>query len=195
MTDSKSRVDFGYEKVSPEEKTRRVGGVFTSVADRYDVMNDLMSFGTHRLMKRMLIEMSGLRAGDTHLDLAGGTGDIAALASPIVGAEGQVVLADINAEMLDVGRARLLDKGITNARACQANAEHLPFEDASFDCLTIGLACAMSLTKIRRCARCVAYCAPAASCWCSNFLTSKTHYCARRIRAFKRSGRLPAKRW
>ena len=83
MTDTKTKVDFGFEKVSPEEKTRRVGGVFTSVADRYDLMNDLMSFGTHRLMKRMLIEMSGLRAGNTHLDLAGGTGDIAALASPI----------------------------------------------------------------------------------------------------------------
>jgi len=87
MTDTtrtETKVDFGFEKVSPAEKTRRVGGVFSSVADRYDLMNDLMSFGTHRLMKRMLIEMSGLRAGDAHLDLAGGTGDIAALASPIV---------------------------------------------------------------------------------------------------------------
>ena len=138
MTDSNTKVDFGFEKVSPEEKTRRVGGVFTSVADRYDLMNDLMSFGTHRLMKRMLIEMSGLRGGNAHLDLAGGTGDIAALASPIVGDEGQVVLADINADMLSVGRERLLDKGITNARACQANAEQLPFADHSFDCLTIG---------------------------------------------------------
>ena len=138
MTDTNTKVDFGFEKVSPEEKTRRVGGVFTSVADRYDLMNDLMSFGTHRLMKRMLIEMSGLRGGNAHLDLAGGTGDIAALASPIVGDEGQVVLADINADMLSVGRERLLDKGITNARACQANAEQLPFADHSFDCLTIG---------------------------------------------------------
>ena len=138
MTAKTTQVDFGFEKVSPDEKTRRVGGVFSSVAGRYDLMNDLMSFGTHRLMKRMLIEMSGLRAGDRHLDLAGGTGDIAALASPVVGSDGQVVLADINADMLEVGRERLLDKGITNARACQANAEHLPFDDHAFNCVTIG---------------------------------------------------------
>lgn len=133
-----TEVDFGYEKVSPAEKTRRVAGVFSSVAERYDLMNDLMSFGTHRLMKRMLMEMSGLRRGNRHLDLAGGTGDIAKLASPIVGDTGQVVLADINAEMLEVGRERLLDAGITNARACQANAEYLPFADNQFDCVTIG---------------------------------------------------------
>ena len=131
-------VDFGYERVSPAEKTRRVAGVFSSVAERYDLMNDLMSLGTHRLMKRMLMEMSGLRSGSRHLDLAGGTGDIAKLASPIVGKTGQVVLADINAEMLAVGRERLLDAGITNAGACQANAEYLPFADDYFDCVTIG---------------------------------------------------------
>jgi len=138
MGDDNTEVDFGYERVSPSEKTRRVAGVFSSVAERYDLMNDLMSFGTHRLMKRMLMEMSGLRSGDKHLDLAGGTGDIAKLASPVVGANGQVVLADINAEMLEVGRERLLDSGITNVRACQANAEYLPFADNQFNCVTIG---------------------------------------------------------
>ena len=138
MKEDPTKVDFGYEQVSPSEKTRRVAGVFSSVAERYDLMNDLMSFGTHRLMKRMLLEMSGLRTGNQHLDLAGGTGDIAKLASPVVGPEGQVVLADINAEMLEVGRERLLDSGITNARACQANAEYLPFADEQFHCVTIG---------------------------------------------------------
>ena len=131
-------VDFGHEKVSPTEKTRRVGEVFSSVATRYDMMNDLMSFGTHRLMKRMLLEMSALRLGNRLLDLAGGTGDIAALASPIVGPTGQVVLADINAEMLAVGRDRLLNKGLTNCETIRLNAEVLPFADNFFDCITIG---------------------------------------------------------
>ena len=131
-------VNFGHEKVSPGEKTRRVGGVFSSVAERYDLMNDLMSFGTHRLMKRMLLEMSSLRAGDRLLDLAGGTGDIAALASPIVGPQGQVILADINAEMLGVGRDRLIDKAVSNCDCTRLNAEALPFADDFFDCITIG---------------------------------------------------------
>jgi len=131
-------VDFGHEKVSPGEKTRRVGGVFSSVAGRYDVMNDLMSFGTHRLMKRMLLEMSSLRAGDRLLDLAGGTGDIAALAAPLVGPDGHVILADINAEMLTVGRDRLIDKAVNNCDCTRLNAEALPFGDDFFDCVTIG---------------------------------------------------------
>jgi demethylmenaquinone methyltransferase/2-methoxy-6-polyprenyl-1,4-benzoquinol methylase len=131
-------VDFGFQTVSADEKTRRVGNVFRSVAQRYDVMNDLMSFGSHRIMKRITIEMSGVRAGHCVLDLAGGTGDLAALYSPLVGSAGQVILADINGAMIDVGRDRLLDQGMTNVNFCQADAEALPFADAAFNCVTIG---------------------------------------------------------
>lgn len=134
MTD----VDFGYKKVAPEEKTRLVRGVFESVAENYDLMNDLMSFGTHRLFKRMTLEMSGARPGHKVLDLAGGTGDLAALFAPVVGETGQVVLADINGEMMRVGRDRLLDQGLTQVSFCQANGERLPFADATFNCITIG---------------------------------------------------------
>ena len=133
-----SNVDFGHRKVAPDEKTRLVRGVFESVAENYDLMNDLMSFGTHRVMKRMTLEMSGVRAGDRVLDLAGGTGDLAALFAPVVGPSGTVVLADINAEMMRVGRDRLLDRGLAQVAFCQANGEHLPFPDASFDCIAIG---------------------------------------------------------
>ncbi|TDJ26448.1 MAG: class I SAM-dependent methyltransferase [Gammaproteobacteria bacterium] len=131
-------VQFGYERVSAGEKTRRVEGIFRSVADRYDLMNDLMSLGSHRLMKRMTIEMSGVRAGHTVVDLAGGTGDFAALYAPLVQPDGRVILADINAAMLEVGRDRLLDRGITNVDCCLADAEALPFGDASVNCITIG---------------------------------------------------------
>jgi demethylmenaquinone methyltransferase/2-methoxy-6-polyprenyl-1,4-benzoquinol methylase len=131
-------VEFGHQRVSADEKTRRVGGVFRSVARNYDVMNDLMSFGTHRIFKRITIEMSGVRAGDSVLDLAGGTGDLAALYSPLVGPTGAVVLADINAAMIDIGRDRLLDQGLTNVAFCLANAEALPFDEGSFNCVTIG---------------------------------------------------------
>ena len=131
-------VDFGFQTVSAEEKKRRVGNVFRSVAQRYDVMNDLMSFGSHRIMKRITIEMSGVRAGHCVLDLAGGTGDLTALYSPLVGPAGQVILADINGAMIDVGRDRLLDQGMTNVTFCQADAEALPFADAAFNCVTIG---------------------------------------------------------
>jgi demethylmenaquinone methyltransferase/2-methoxy-6-polyprenyl-1,4-benzoquinol methylase len=131
-------VQFGFERVSAGEKTRRVAGVFRSVAQRYDLMNDLMSLGSHRLMKRMTIEMSGVRAGHTVVDLAGGTGDFATLYAPLVQPGGRVVLADINAAMLEVGRDRLLDRGITNVDCCLANAEALPFDDESVNCITIG---------------------------------------------------------
>jgi demethylmenaquinone methyltransferase/2-methoxy-6-polyprenyl-1,4-benzoquinol methylase len=128
---------FGYRTVSSAEKTRLVNGVFDSVAARYDLMNDLMSLGTHRLMKRITVEMSGIRPGARVLDLAGGTGDMSALLASACGPEGLVVLADINPAMMRVGRDRLLDAGHAQVRFCQAGAEALPFADAAFDCATI----------------------------------------------------------
>ncbi|HEU4856162.1 MAG TPA: bifunctional demethylmenaquinone methyltransferase/2-methoxy-6-polyprenyl-1,4-benzoquinol methylase UbiE [Rhodanobacteraceae bacterium] len=129
---------FGYREVPVAEKQKLVGQVFSSVAGKYDVMNDLMSFGIHRLWKRHFVATSGIRRGDRVLDLAGGTGDIAALLLPRVGAAGEVVVADINAEMLHAGRDRLLDRGLLQGlRWAQVNAEALPFPDASFDAVTI----------------------------------------------------------
>ena len=134
-TDNPPRIDFGFEDVTPEEKTRRVGEVFTEVAERYDLMNDLMSLGIHRLWKRLFVKGCGLVPGQQLLDLAGGTGDIAALAV----AEGaEVTVADINHAMLTVGRARLEQRGLVrNVRWVQANAEALPFPDQHFDHVTI----------------------------------------------------------
>jgi demethylmenaquinone methyltransferase/2-methoxy-6-polyprenyl-1,4-benzoquinol methylase len=137
MKDPRQDVDFGYKKVSPDEKTELVRGVFSSVAERYDVMNDLLSLGSHRLFKRMTVQMSGVRAGDAVLDLAGGTGDLASLFADVVGPAGAVVLTDINAEMMAVGRERLLDRGLAQVRFCQASGEALPFADSSFRCVTI----------------------------------------------------------
>lgn len=129
---------FGYETVPVAEKAQRVGQVFHSVASKYDVMNDLMSLGTHRLVKRFTVELSGVRAGQRVLDLAGGTGDFTIRFSSLVGPTGEVVLADINASMLRVGRDRLIDKGITqNVMYTQLNAEQLPFAPDSFDCICI----------------------------------------------------------
>lgn len=119
------------------ENTRRVGEVFDAAAGRYDLMNDLMSFGTHRLLKRALVDMTRLRPGQRALDLAGGTGDVAALLSPVVGASGRVVLADINAAMLGAGRDRLLDRGLVNVACVRADGCSLAFADASFDAVTI----------------------------------------------------------
>jgi demethylmenaquinone methyltransferase/2-methoxy-6-polyprenyl-1,4-benzoquinol methylase len=129
---------FGYREVPAAEKEKLVGRVFTSVASKYDLMNDLMSFGVHRLWKRWFAATSGVRTGDTVLDLAGGTGDIAALLLPRVGDSGSVVLGDINAAMLRTGRDRLLDRGLVrNLDYAQLNAEALPFADRSFDAVTI----------------------------------------------------------
>jgi len=130
--------DFGFERVKTAEKAGRVREVFDSVAAQYDLMNDLMSGGLHRLWKRFTIELSAVRSGQTVLDIAGGTGDLAAKFSKLVGTEGKVILADINAAMLPVGRDRLIDKGaLSNIDVVQADAQFLPFEDNSIDCITI----------------------------------------------------------
>ena len=133
-----STTDFGFEKVPEEDKVRRVAQVFDSVATRYDLMNDLMSFGLHRLWKRFAVDVSGVHEGERILDLAGGTGDVAALLAGRVGRKGSVVVADINRSMLGVGRERLDGRGLVgNVTYAQANAERLPFAGASFDCVTM----------------------------------------------------------
>src|SRR5690606_16157268 len=129
---------FGYREVPVTEKARLVGGVFHSVAAKYDLMNDVVSLGSHRLIKRMTLELCAIRPGQTVLDLAGGTGDFSLLFAPLLGPEGQVVLADINDSMLRVGRDRVIDAGNPgNIRYSLANAECLPFADDSFDCTVI----------------------------------------------------------
>ena len=127
---------FGFTRVPSKDKARHVAQVFESVANRYDIMNDLMSCGIHRLWKRFTIELAGIKRGQRILDLAGGTGDLAAQFARLVGSEGEVVLADINAAMLQVGRERLLDKGIV-VDYVQVNAEQLPFSDNRFDVISM----------------------------------------------------------
>ena len=130
---------FGYSEIPAADKQDRVGAVFDSVADRYDLMNDVMSFGVHHLWKRFALEMCGLRPGHRVLDLAGGTGDLALKQAQRVGENGLVVLADINASMLRRGRDRVIDAGLSGRiDTLQCNAQALPFDDASFDCITIG---------------------------------------------------------
>lgn len=130
---------FGYQKVAAGEKARKVADVFDSVADQYDLMNDLMSLGAHRLWKRFAVSISGVRAGDWVLDLAGGTGDLSSRLLSRVGPKGRVVLSDINASMLNEGRRRLIDEGVVgNIAYAQIDAEQLPFADNTFDCVTIG---------------------------------------------------------
>lgn len=129
---------FGYEKVDVKDKARRVAGVFHSVAAKYDIMNDVMSGGIHRIWKQFTIELSGVRPGHKVLDIAGGTGDLTKKFSRIVGPTGQVVLADINESMLNVGRDKLIDSGVAgNVVYTQADAQYLPFPDNTFDCITI----------------------------------------------------------
>lgn len=130
--------DFGFQQVSLAEKARKVAGIFTAVADKYDLMNDLMSLGIHRLWKRFTIELASVRTGQKVLDLAGGTGDLAAQFARRVGATGLVTLVDINQAMLEKGRDRLIDAGIVgNVAYIQADAENLPFSDNTFDVVTM----------------------------------------------------------
>ena len=139
MVDPHRKVDFGFEDVPWEQKAGRVRSVFASVAGKYDLMNDLMSFGVHRLWKRFALSLTGLRPGGRALDVAGGTGDLAIGMLRQVGRDGRVVLSDVNAHMLAIGRDRLLDHGFAgNADCVLADAERLPFPADSFDCVTIG---------------------------------------------------------
>lgn len=134
----KDTTHFGYREVPVSDKARHVAEVFHSVAGKYDLMNDLMSMGIHRLWKWFTVNNSGVRRGAKVLDLAGGTGDLTRKFSEMVGDSGKVVLADINASMLSVGRDRLTDDGVVgNIEYVQANAEALPFPDNSFDCITM----------------------------------------------------------
>ena len=129
---------FGFKTVSKEEKTEKVKEVFDSVATNYDLMNDLMSMGIHRLWKRFMLSQTGLKMGMKALDVAGGTGDIATLLREQVGESGLVVMTDINPSMLKEGRSRLLDRGkLKNIQVVQCDAEQLPFDEDQFDCVTI----------------------------------------------------------
>lgn len=133
---SDKQTHFGFQTVKEEEKQHKVGEVFHSVAQKYDVMNDVMSAGLHRLWKRFTVNTSGVKAGDTVLDIAGGSGDLSKLFSQKVGSQGQVVLTDINASMLRVGRDNMINAGL-NVPVALCNAEKLPFPDASFDCVIV----------------------------------------------------------
>jgi demethylmenaquinone methyltransferase/2-methoxy-6-polyprenyl-1,4-benzoquinol methylase len=139
MDNSGRKADFGFEQVAWDEKAERVRSVFASVASKYDVMNDLMSFGVHRLWKRFTLSLTGLKVGQCALDVAGGTGDLSLGMLRQVGKSGRVVLSDVNPAMLDIGRDRLLDRGfVGNVECVVADAQRLPFADNSFDCVTIG---------------------------------------------------------
>jgi demethylmenaquinone methyltransferase / 2-methoxy-6-polyprenyl-1,4-benzoquinol methylase len=129
---NEKKTHFGYQTVSPEEKTSRVREVFNSVANRYDLMNDLMSAGLHRVWKRHVVKSAQIRAGQHILDLAGGTGDLSALINKELGQTGQLVLADINEHMVIEGRDRLLNEGLSRIQFTIANAEQLPFPDHYF---------------------------------------------------------------
>ena len=132
----KETTHFGFQSVPETEKARKVGAVFHSVAKRYDLMNDIMSAGMHRLWKRFTVEISGVKRGDRVLDIAGGTGDLSRLFANKIGETGQLVLTDINASMLGIGRDRLVDEGIATP-AVQCDAEKLPFPDQHFDCVCV----------------------------------------------------------
>ena len=135
---TKKETHFGYKTVDEDAKEGLVAGVFDSVASKYDIMNDVMSFGIHRIWKKIAMQHTGLKPGDCALDVAGGTGDLTMQLSRQVGPTGKVIISDINASMLEEGRKRLLDKGYGgNIEFVEANAEDLPFADNTFDCITI----------------------------------------------------------
>jgi len=135
---SEQTTDFGFEKVPLQDKAHRVSSVFSSVAENYDLMNDLMSFGVHRLWKRFVVGLAGVRAGEQVLDVAGGTGDLARQFANRIGEKGFVTIADLSADMLDVGRRRLIDSGVLDRVAyVQSDAESLPFADNRFDVVSI----------------------------------------------------------
>ena len=135
---SKKSTHFGFETINTDDKQSRVGDVFDSVANKYDLMNDLMSFGIHRLWKQFTIQLATIKPDMQILDLAGGTGDLAKLMVKKINGKGLITIADINANMLDVGRRRLIDLGIIhNVEYVQANAEHLPFTNNHFDLITM----------------------------------------------------------
>lgn len=138
MTDENQATHFGYQTIKSDEKNAKVAEVFHSVAQRYDLMNDLMSLGIHRIWKKFAIERTQLRPGAVALDLAGGTGDLTKQMAALVGKEGRVFLGDINNSMLQVGREKLINEAVVgNINYVQLNAENLPFSDNSFDCITI----------------------------------------------------------
>ena len=138
MSQNKPTIDFGFSDVPIEEKVKKVKGVFDSVASNYDIMNDVMSLGVHRIWKRHTIELSGIRPGNVVLDLAGGTGDLTKAFAKRVGKTGRVILADINENMVRVGRDRLINEGIaSNVDYTITNAEALAFPDNTFDLATI----------------------------------------------------------
>lgn len=136
MQNENNTTHFGFKTVAENEKQKKVGEVFHSVAQKYDVMNDVMSAGMHRLWKRFAVDTSGVKSGDKVLDIAGGSGDLSKLFAKKVGPTGEVILTDINASMLSVGRDRMIDAGLT-VPAMQCNAEQLPFADNSFDCVIV----------------------------------------------------------
>ena len=148
MKNNNSKTHFGFKEVETSEKAHHVASVFHSVAQKYDVMNDLMSLGIHRLWKKFAIDLLSLRPGHMVLDIAGGTGDLAAKISKKIGPTGKVVLSDINSSMLSVGKDRMLDSGIfNNITYAQADAEKLPFANNTFDRLIIGF----GLRNVRGC--------------------------------------------
>ncbi|QGG79316.1 bifunctional demethylmenaquinone methyltransferase/2-methoxy-6-polyprenyl-1,4-benzoquinol methylase UbiE [Litorivicinus lipolyticus] len=135
---SDNTTHFGFKDVPVQDKVKHVGQVFDSVAPSYDIMNDLMSMGVHRIWKRIAIEYLAPRQGQRILDLAGGTGDLSLLIRPRIGDAGQLFIGDINPNMLSVGRDRLIDRGVTDVPVICMDAEHLPFDDASLDRVIIG---------------------------------------------------------